>query len=298
MPGQLVRYGGRAISRAVASHPYYRYGGMAYRAFNTGRAFAPYASAAIRAWKSRGSFKKRKKAANTSKRKRFRRSIGERIGSGNAKRTETSDSAANLRQGQLASKALIDVLHSTNNFLTTRDRNLINYRGVKICMWLKNKLASGDPLYLNVAVVSPKTLPGETTVLPATDFFRSSFNNNRARDMGISINFMDLHCMPINSDLYKIYMHKRLRIPGIYNALDSTPPTSAPQANLGMAGEKWLEFYVPIKRQVRFTDQNSRYPSGNNVYLAWWVSSSQNTTNVDLAEYRLRWVQYFKEPKT
>jgi len=176
---------------------------------------------------------------------------------------------------------------TTNNTISLRQRDIINVRGFKICMEVTNKGAV--PLYFNVAVIAPKDgAAGVNTV----DFFRSSATE-RARDFSTDLTSLEYHCLPINTDRYTVLKHKRYR-------LLSGPTGSDYIANSGKNYMN-LDWYIPLKRQVRFNNGDGGSPESGKVYFVYWGSGfGQNggviQGNADM-EITERIVTYFREPR-
>lgn len=282
MPRALVTYGSvnRLARRASYAHPYGKYVRAGVRVYNTGRAFAPYAKAAISSFRS---YRKRKAFANARKKKRVRYSLGNRIGHATAKRNEEEIGAtATMNTKTLYSQRLIQIQRTgTTDDLEKRQRDIVNMRGVKICFWVRNTdSVNNKPMFFNWAIIVPKNDDSNSSTIATNDFFRGT-GGQRSQTFATSLSFLDLRCLPINADKYRILHHKRMFITSDLNESNK--------------GERLWEQYIPINRQIVF-DSETDFPR-KNLYMVWWCSNSTNSTTGALGEYRWRIVRYFKEPK-
>lgn len=292
MPKAIVRYKTvRALRNVTAAHPYAKYIDYGMRAYNTGRAFAPYAKTAIKYFNSR----KRKKVQNFKKRARVRRSLGRPVGFSTAKRNdEQTGSTLTMLTKTLYSKGLIAINKdsSADDAINSRMRDIVNMRGVKICFWVRSlDITDRKPLFFNWAIIVPKQ---QDTVAPTNDsvgdseFFRGN-GADRAQDFSTLLTFLDLKCLPINTDRYMVLRHRRLNIA---SATSSGDPVN------NQNGEQFIEHYIPIKRQLIFDGAIGTLQPKKQMYMVWWCSNSTNSALVNGGEYRWRIVRYFKEPKT
>jgi len=223
--------------------------------------------------------------SRAKKAKFSRRNIGEPVGSGTAKRyvTETIN-PVNEDTRVLYQYGLTDIDQGTA--INQRERRMVNLRGFKICMEVKN--IATTPLYLNVAILSPKDGAADVTT---SDFFRGA-GANRGRDFGIGLNSNEFHCLPINSDRYTILKHKRYRL----------VPGNTPSDTASLNGYSYmnLDWWVPLKRQIRY-DADTGQPESGKVYMVYWADnfSTAGGSAVNPAQMVVtrRVVTYFKEPK-
>lgn len=290
MPKAIVRYKQvRALNRyapyVARQSPYVAGAIRAYGAYQTAK---PYVKGVMRL---RSAFMRNR--ANARKKRKFRQAIGESVGTGTAKqRTEKSTTLTNLPAKQLVQKELVDIPKTTTNSIDSRQRDMVNLRGIKICFMIKNNHTDGIPCYFNWAIITPKALDTGATGVPTTDFFRGE-GNARGQDFTNTLDWLDLYCRNINTDKYQIHTRQRHRIAGVWNAQDNAPTTTNDKVNVGLAGERMIEKYIPINRQMRWND--TVHPE-KNIYMVWWCSFSDDTT-VSYAQYQYRITCYFKEPK-
>lgn len=260
-------YGKRArLAYQIGSYAYRNRGKIRMAARTIGRAYRRY---------------KRKRDFS-------RRNIGEPVGKSTAKRRFTTRDTAIQ---SLATRTLLvsDLnLITEGNQLGQRERKLVNVRGYKLCMEIRNQ-AQG-PLYVNVAVIAPK---GGNTGVPNTDFFRWSANDNRSIDFGdVTLTSNEYHCLPINVDKYTVLRHKR------YVLGENGSTSFADQNRANYANVDW---WIPLKRQIRFDGNSSGDTQNGEVYsVMWcdnWGTAAGAGSTADQLAYTRRFVTYFKEPK-
>ena len=195
-----------------------------------------------------------------------RKKVGFTPGEDNTQRTvsTTSNASVRLNTHQLYSH-MIELPGQGVN-INERSRGIINLRGIKICIeFMKafvGAIAPPAPLgeesnfsnvvYVNVALISPTDNKTISTI-PTEDLFRSNGPERAASFQQLQDHGIRLHCTPINSDMYHVWMHKRFRLYG---------DTSSPGVH------HTVMKYVPINRQIRF-DVNT--PS-DKFFLVYWLS--------------------------
>lgn len=292
MPTSLAlaaRGGGQLITRAAMMHPQYRYARAAYRYGPT----AARAAARVARFVYSRYRRRRKNYTKRGASKRARLGIGERIGSSNSKRVVAlrSGGADNFDTRTLYSDNLTTVDHLNLDARNVRQREVVNCRGFKICMSARNSAKA--PLYWNVAVLSPKNAGSIT----AANFFRSD-GESRARDFDLTLNSLEFHCLPINTDKFYILKHKRYRL----------APEPANSGTSGLytqsQGKNYVnvDWYVPLKRQLRYDDPESTSPIDGATYLVHWCDTFNVAENSGTAASAMqitsRHIMYFREPRT
>ena len=234
---------------------------------------------------------------NRYKKRRFKRSLGEPVGKGGAKRSSIQNPLSNWGQQDLVSIPLINIFPTTTDELNKRSRDIVNFRGVKICWWMRNVNPDGDPIYVNWAIISPKAEENGLTAIPDGRFFRSSDGNERSKNFGTNLTWIDSHCSPINTDLYHVHTHKRFVVNGVFNNGDSAPTNTNAMVNVGRKGQHMIEKYLPINRQIRFGNGNTETrPQGGNVFLVFWYQDTSEQTG-SMAQFGYQITQFFREPK-
>lgn len=181
--------------------------------------------------------------------------VGDPIGKNEANRALVrSSSVANRNTRTLYSGDLIDIVRATDHEIDERHRDIINLKGVKICMEVKNN--QNSPLYFNIAVVVPK-YDQSLSIVPTNDFFRNN-QNGRGTDFTTGLSSLEFHCLPINSDVYTILFHKRCLLgpDGGVTFNSSGPPNY-------MVLSKWIK----VNRQIRF--ENNDPVNGRIQYVFW-----------------------------
>lgn len=275
-----------SIPQARALNTAYSLGRFAY---NNRASIARAARAMARGGRYVGRKYKRYKARRSSKYgrpKKKMRLIGNRPGSSTAKkRLQLFDSQAQgLSTRTLYSHSLTEVpAQTTADEIDARNRDVVNLRGVKFCWEVRH--SSNIPMYMNWAVVSPRA--GNS--IDSTDFFRA-YTGTRNQDFSVSLSSNELHCLPINTDKYIIFTHKRYRMA----ALDSITY----QQNRG-ATYLVIQKYLKIKRQLRF-DGIATTPEGRSLFVVYWFDQFMrdiNTAPVQNVFVNRRIIQYFREPR-
>lgn len=213
--------------------------------------------------------------------------VGNDPGSGTTKRQNTGNIETTVRTSEtLYWQDVTDIAGTPTGTsaadIDDRKRALVNLRGVKICMEWRNDTTKD--LLCNVALVAPKN--GDTA-FTTDDFFRGHGNQRGLNFDSATLNSMDMHCRPINSDKYHVIAHKRFRM--------GHNDTQNPQPH------KFFQHYQKINRQIRFDDEaggTCKTP----IYLVYWVARAMNTagTPVDATCYTLTYdtVAYFREPES
>lgn len=207
--------------------------------------------------------------------------VGERVGSSTAKWDTLNSVYTNLDPVDLKQLQLLNITKATSNAYDRRLLDQLNFRGIKFCMNFRCEGALGTAkAWINVAVISPKDLPG-STILPASDFFRDPSGNSRSIDFGDpSLLSLDYYCSSINTDKYNV--HKRLKM--------EVGPSNSTEGHK----EKYVEFYLPVNRQIRY-ERDTSTPEGKNMYMVWWFSASDGGTPAASVRYSYRITRYFKE---
>lgn len=230
--------------------------------------------------------------------------IGERPGTSNARHNTEQDIYAGatagtypaalaekfLHQWQLLNIPLQSGISADNSTLAERQRNVINFRGIKFCLYLKrraiNPTIDVQRIFVNIAVISPKAGVESSSTLSTTNFFRGTDNTRSKNFDGTTLQPLEFRCLPINTDLYNIHFHKRMIIKPISN--EDYEPMSL------------QEFYMPLKRQIRY-DGNSNFPEGKNMYaVMWFVCADQKPADAavgGLLNATIRRVRYFRETR-
>lgn len=284
MSGTLVRYGAMAAMR---------YRRPIMRAYRRRSAYGLAARAAGVAWRNRrgirAGFKRGRKAvlARKAKRQRFSTTnVGESVGTSSAKRVIQINSdpvAKNTRELNVVD--LTDIPHSTDNSINARQRNVVNVRGVKLCMEVSN--SNGAPLYFNMAILSAKD---GVAGIQTANFFRAS-TGERAVDFDQTLTGLEFHCLPINVDKYTVLKHKRFRLIGTSQA-SFTERTGKSYMN--------LDFYMKLNRQLRWDQTSGIQPISGGVFLVYWAdlfqASGGDTPVTGTYSITQRHITYFKEP--
>lgn len=268
------------------------YGLATNPAFRAGVRYSPAMRTAglkIAGWAARQAFKRRgrrgtKRFKNFKNKRMVRRRIGMRVGVGNSKRD------ADVTTFPVSTRTLYDtpLLNLTKGTaIDNRERDLINFRGCKICLSFVNDVSTyspnGEKLFWNMAIISPKDETTKTT-FTTTKFFRGS-GSTRYHAFDNNLTALEFRCLPINTDEFNVLKHKRMVL-APYSAVDGT-------------NNKMIEFYWSLNRQIRYED-GTAFPEGKQVYLVQWFDT-QNSAAASVprlvGDMQERVVKYFREPK-
>lgn len=167
-----------------------------------------------------------------------------------------------------------------------REKDRVNLHGIKITFRLVN-IFLDTLLTVNYAIVSPNS---RGTGINVDDWFRNN-DTTLGRDFSTTMNNMEMSTLPINPDLYTVFMHKRFKV--------APAGDQSATKQYALAYKNWLEIdhYLPIRRQLRFQDAAPT----NQLYVVWWldgynnpggVASITTTTGNPIA---LKAVVYFKD---
>ncbi len=248
MPTSLA-LAARGARLATLTVPQYRYARMAMRYGPT----AARAGGRIAKWAYRRYKTGRRSGYSRAKRGRFSKTrIGEVVGSSNSKpRIQVRNSLALSRASRTLYSENLTVTDQGGN-RNERERGVINCRGFRICMAIRNNIS--EPLYVNVAVVSPKNA-GEIT---SANFFRAS-GQSRGSDFDNSKTGLEFHCLPLNTDKFAILKHKRYRL-------------NNEESGSNITGKNYMniDWYIKLKRQLRYDDTTTTSPIDGAVYLLYW----------------------------
>jgi hypothetical protein len=142
------------------------------------------------------------------------------------------------------------------------------------------------PITMHFAVISPKQL----TPSPISERFFRSQENARGQDFNNGLTGIQFDCLPINTDLYDVLMHKRRTVNPSTGGFGFVPNSGK---NYGT-----LQKYIKIKRQVAY-DTEGNTTNGQLLLVIWcdqmFTSVGQPSVNnaMRIAEHH---VAYFKEP--
>jgi len=142
--------------------------------------------------------------------------------------------------------------------INQRPNDMIFLKGVKYCANFQ-PLRPGlvETTLCNFAIVSRKENVYSNSDL-TNNLFRSR-EDTRGQSFEDTGEAIDRHCLPINTDKYHVWTHKRFKLRG---------------AGTNLPGSRMLSGYLPVNRQIRFDAANR--PNGE--LLAIWWFGDENTT--------------------
>jgi len=181
--------------------------------------------------------------------------------------------------------------------------------GFKICCEL-NSLAS-DKMYFNMALVTYKNDMGDTNKFApgasnngavgqiVQEFFRDQGTDSGARSVAMSDDRsgIELHCLPINTDKYKILSHKRYKVGAAPN--DNEAVLVGGGFNNGSAGPNQVTInrWVKLKRQLRYSG-SANDTCENPIFLLMWCGlfneAGPATNSIAAMTRHLRAITYFR----
>lgn len=208
----------------------------------------------------------------------------------------------NLASRSLYLQPLINIFESDDNRITTRMGNLVYLKGIRLCFERKN--TQGFPLYYNYAVVSLKhslditrsDINGDTEAV--ANFFRAEGVEERAIPFTSSLDSIQYHCRPINTDIFRVHTHKRFLIPGAGAATaDNTNWEADPYGDKAFKNYRFDKRYIKLNRTIRWANDGQTDGGTdillNQIWLVQWccvfgdvtgtVSADQMNSKVEIA---------------
>lgn len=227
-------------------------------------------------------------------RRRKARMLGNKPGTGNAKRRLIEGSETIATKTLSGNVRLLAIPRQTDGdeaVLNTRQKNIVNFRGLKICVHLDLQSASsGDKVYFNFALISPKNEFDKDANIDTSEFFRGQDGTRFTSFIGTTLTGLDCRCLPINADKYIIHTHKRMVL--------------GPWESTEGRGERTFEFYHKLNRQIPYNTSGTgvelNYPEGRDIWMVYWCAKTNESTaapTASMCAVRYRILQYFREPK-
>lgn len=125
------------------------------------------------------------------------------------------------------------------------------------------------PLYFHWALIVPKTTINSGAAFTGADLFRG-YEKERGLDFGdTTLSAMDKFCHPINPDKYNVLAHNKYILGG---NVDSSPGTAPNQFSSGIKSYKTITKWVPVRRYIRFDDEDAARPTQDSFYLIFWTN--------------------------
>lgn len=265
-----------------------------YLAYLRARRASRIIGGAYRAYRATKMFRRIKRrvaqyGGNAFKRRRIgaRSRIADPVGKSTAKRNQNvTDTLRNWTTNTQYTEDLTNLGQTTTNEINYRQRGIVNIRGFKLCMSVKNN--GNTPIYLNVAVLGSKANPG----IINQEFFRSNDNERAVNYNDVNLTDLDRHCRAINTDRWLIFWHRRFML----GCVDQVGGDYNDKRQSYMK----LEKYVKIGRQFRYSEGTTdSIPENGECKLVYWFGTFNGTGSavVDAASGELRNVVYFREPR-
>jgi len=205
--------------------------------------------------------------------------IGHDPGTGTAKTDIGAQQTTLVATRVLNTAACLNM--SRGSGLNDRERDIIDLRGFKVCISAQN-LRTNAPMFLNVAMVTSKFDP---TQAPGTAGFFRGEGASRGTDFADARTGTEFRCLSINTDKYYIQKHMRM---------------SMHKFNTNQKDFLVKEFYIPIKRQIRF-DTSGGTSLNRQFFLVWWcdtlLAPSGGASVANAMNFQYKITTYFREPK-
>lgn len=222
-----------------------------------------------------------------------RTEVGFPIGTASAKRVLQTFSHTPMNNGDWFWKDVTFIGQTTTNNIDGRQRQMVNFRGIKLMMELKNTQNDRDVIFNYAVVMRKNAAAAEPT---QADWFRNwgDSTTNRFKAFSKDNSTIQNNYGNINTDRYLVLLHKRVKL-GPENANGNIVVTDFSRA----ASKKYIKRYVKINRQIRYDDASQRAETP--LFLVIWCDNTNQAagtrTQATACDVLIEVVQYFKEPK-
>lgn len=255
-----------------------------------------------RRYRSRYRYGRRSRRAR-GKRRRIRRTryVGTPVGLGTCKRTlmnSNSDVGLLVPTRVLQSGDLTWIPKTTVNDINSRQRDIINLRGIRLEYSVGVQAAATQPVILHMALVSfrgaddiPNNNQGWVSPFPVqvSNFFRGN-GNSRTVNFSATLTSIQLHRLNINADNYNVISRWSHR----FNTLADDSESSQVRN---------FRKYFPVRRQIRYDSPEvpaERATSGR-ILLVWWCDFMNGLgtaagSTADVLRMDHHHVTYWREP--
>jgi len=271
----LARYGMAAARTAYANRRgIYRAATTVQRAFRAAR-------------RNRAMNRRRRPVQNPRQR------IGNPVGRDTSRRTQTVQVLPATQKSDRTLYAYDVTAIEQGTLPNQRTRDIVNFRGIKICMDVLNVTDPNRPVFFNWAVISPKA----ANYIDELQFFRSNADNRAVNFDNATLTSMDYHCRGLNTDEFNIICHKRSIL---------APLSSGGQFS-GKTNKRVMS-YIKIARQIRYNsfripdtdppEQEEKCTSP--IFFVWWCAREGyggETAAEDSVVVDLRIISYFRNPR-
>ncbi len=186
---------------------------------------------------------------------------------------------------------ILDVPFNTDgkDDINTRNRMLVNVRGIKICFHVIN--LSQKNITFHFAIVQTRPKQG----LHSQGFYRNDGRNGlqRGLNFGSYLTGMDHHCLNLNTDKYIVVKHYKFMI--CRNHSDGTI------YNENIKNFVHFEKYLSLNKQLRFENRDGSDGYGPNLEIIHWADSCDTEINTqpiqNVYSMGLNTITYFREPR-
>lgn len=236
---------------------------------------------------------------------RYRAQLGRRVGRIKSRRTTEAQKINNHTDKKVHSVKLIQIEHSTDEaVISARRGELVNVRGVKVrCQWnLPTDKNQNDnlfryPLAVRWAVINPRANGGQTFPSEPEEFFISQDpDKNMTENFPTGFNYLYHISHQINRKDWGVVKQGQFTLGGMAQGADNDQKVMLKPSSM-----KVLQFYIPIKRQMRFKDDGTKDPETNLYFIWWYIRLGDPENDRQLTDAELRWsyynTTYFTNPK-
>lgn len=229
-----------------------------------------------------------------SRRRRFVRNnyhvAGRTPGTNTSRRTVTGAIAPGTDRNTrtLYVQNITDIQQGVNANINSRDRNICNLRGWKICMEVRCKGTVQAPMYFHWAIITPRNDNQITTGITSPDFFRDPGQTERQIDFSNQLESIEFHCNNINMDKYGIIRHKRVVI---------QPAGTATVRNEFGSNMYIKDIWIPYKRQLLFNENNTPKCTTPIFFVYWFAEAekpSATAAQVGVLTMGYKVITYFR----
>lgn len=269
-PARITRMAGRFMSPQVAA-------AMRVAASPAGRKAGAFISDRMRYMYRR----------NKRRRTDGRSAVGQPPNKGAVKKDNMVSSDVFVRSTrELLATSMINVLAQTTqgSRINKRERNAANFVGFKIWHHAYNQLGF-NPVCMHVAIVSRKN-----GSMPDNIGFFRAYENSRDQDFNTSLGSLEFHGLPINTDKYRVLMHKKCVL------ANANAGATVENTNTVNSWKTW-DIWFPFKRQIIYEDGTNQDPQHNLFYVYWYdrMPEAKGVNGTVAVIEQLKIVSYFND---
>lgn len=216
-----------------------------------------------------------------------------------ANQLDPANGNSNIAKRTLYSYDLTNLPSTDNNTVNERQRNVINCRGFRIWMLIRNTIV--DPVYFNIAIVAPREESLDLTIGSgglaslATEFFSDQATPSKKVAFATARSALAFRCLPISTEKLVVLRHKRYDIAGIHPGA-----TSVSKLGDNKPSVRVIKKFYKLRRQLRYLNSLGTNCE-NKVYLMYWFDEVKSYAGTTAGTPTLHLQQncqlFFREPK-